>query len=152
MLMKIRWLLPAGLIFLIQVSLVNCRPVAVPIPVDTGTSPSTESPTPNPTIMTEPARPAVLLPFGEEPSESVNLAKQDLVRRLGVALADITVTAIIGQEFSTNAFYCRSTKDRIAKDDPPAVISGSSILLSVSGRRYEYHASGQSVIFCRLIS
>ena len=49
-------------------------------------------------------------------------------------MADITVTAIIGEEFSTNAFYCRATKDRIAKDDPPAVISGASILLSVSGQ------------------
>jgi hypothetical protein len=150
--MKTRWILPASLIFLIQVSLVNCSPVAVPAPVDTSTSPSTQSPTPNPTIMTEPTRPEVQVPFGEELIESVRLAKQDLVRRLGVSLVDITVTVIIGEEFSINAFYCRSTKDRIAKDDPPAVISGSSILLSVSGHRYEYHASGQTVIFCRPIS
>ena len=69
--------------YLIQVSLVNCSPAAVPVPVDTGTSPSTRSPTPDPTIMTEPARPQVQLPFGEEPSEIVNLAKQDLVKGWG---------------------------------------------------------------------
>jgi hypothetical protein len=150
--MKTRWILPAGLILLIQVSLVNCSPVAVPAPVDTSTSPSTRSPTPSPTMLTGPTRPEVQLPFGEEPTESVRLAKQDLVKRLGVSNVDITVNAIIGEEFSTNAFYCRSTNDRIAKDDPPAVISGYSILLSVSGHRYEYHASGQTVIFCRPIS
>jgi hypothetical protein len=59
------------------------------------------------------------------------------------------VAAVIGQEFSTDAFNCRTAKERIAKEDPPQVVSGQSILLSALGRRYEYHASDQTVIFCR---
>ena len=59
------------------------------------------------------------------------------------------VDAVVGREFSTDAFYCRTSKDRIAREESPQVVSGQSILLSTSGRRYEYHASGQTVIFCR---
>jgi hypothetical protein len=150
--MNTRWILPVGFILLIQASLVNCSPVGVLAHVVAGTSPSTGSPTTSPTIMAEPVGPQVQLPFGEESTESVKLAKQDLVKRLGVSLDGITVLAIIGEEFTTNAFYCRMTKDRIAKDNPPALISGFSILLSASGRRYEYHASGQTVVFCKLLS
>jgi hypothetical protein len=79
----------------------------------------------------------------------VKQAKEDLAQRLGVSVDSITVGAVIGQEFSTDAFYCRTTKDRIARDESPAAVSGQTILLSASGRRYEYHASGQTVIFCR---
>ena len=88
-------------------------------------------------------------PFVDESSESVKWASQDLAQRLGVSADGVTVDAVIGQEFSTDAFYCRVTKERIAKTDPPADITGFSILLHASGRRYEYHASGQTVLFCR---
>ena len=150
--MKTRWILLAGLIIMIQVSLVNCSPAAVLAPVDTGSSLSTPSATPGPTTVAQPAGPQVQLTFGEESAQIVKLAEKDLAQRQGVSLDGITVAAIIGEEFSTNAFYCRATKDRIAKDDPPAGISGVSILLSVSGHRYEYHASGQTVVFCRPLS
>lgn len=89
------------------------------------------------------------LALPSESIESVKLAKQDLAKRLDVSADDITVATVIGQEFSTDAFYCRTTKNRISKDESPAVISGVSILLSVSGRRYEYHANDQMVVFCR---
>jgi hypothetical protein len=89
-------------------------------------------------------------PFlGDESTESVKLAQQDLAQKLGVSVDSITVLAVIGQEFSTDAFNCQTSKERIAKDESSTVISGESILLSASGRRYEYHASGQTVIFCR---
>jgi hypothetical protein len=102
--------------------------------------------------MGEPAEPQAQPTHGDVSVEKVRLASQDLARKLGIPVENITVTAVIGEEFTTVAFYCRETKDRIAKDDPPAVISGFSILLSASGRRYEYHASGQTVIFCRPLS
>jgi len=92
---------------------------------------------------------STLLTLPSGATESVRLAKEDLARKLGISVDGITVDAVIGQEFSTDAFYCRTAKGRIAKDAPPEVISGESILLSASGRRYEYHASGQTVIFCR---
>ena len=88
-------------------------------------------------------------PFGDNTAESVKVARQDLAQRLGVSVESVVVPAVIGQEFSTDAFYCRTTKDRIAKEDSPAVMTGFVILLNVSGRRYEYHASGSTVIFCR---
>jgi hypothetical protein len=86
---------------------------------------------------------------GGESTESARLAREDLARRLGVSADSITIGAVIGQEFSTDAFNCRTSKERIAKEESLQVVSGQSILLSALGRRYEYHASGQTVIFCR---
>ena len=88
-------------------------------------------------------------PLIDESTESIKLAKQDLAQRLKVSVDSITVVAVIGQEFSTDAFNCQTSKERIAKEEPPQVVSGQSILLSVLGRKYEYHASDQIVIFCR---
>ena len=88
-------------------------------------------------------------PVGDEATESVDLARQDLAQRLGIPVDGITVTAVVGQEFSKETFNCQTSKERIAKEESPQVISGLSILLSVSGDRYEYHASGQTVSFCR---
>jgi hypothetical protein len=79
----------------------------------------------------------------------ITQAREDLARRLGVPIDSVTVAAVIGQEFSTDAFYCRTSKDRIARDESPQVVSGQSILLSASAHRYEYHASGRTVVFCR---
>jgi len=82
-------------------------------------------------------------------TETVEFAKQDLARRLGISADGITVVAILRQEFPADAFHCRTTKGRISRDESPAIVSGESILLSAGGRTYEYHASGQTVIFCR---
>lgn len=82
-------------------------------------------------------------------NEAVELARGDLARQLGISSEGVTLVATIGQDFSADAFYCRTTKDNIAKDEPPAVNSGVAILLEAAGRRYEYHASDQEVVFCR---
>ncbi len=82
-------------------------------------------------------------------SEAVELAKEDLSRRLGIAVDSIAVVAIIHQEFPTDAFHCRTEKGRIYREEAPDTISGESILLYAEGRRYEYHASGPTVVFCR---
>ena len=91
------------------------------------------------------------IPIPLEPAlqQAVTQAREDLARRLGVPVDSVTVDAVIGQEFSTDAFYCRTSKDRIARDESPLVMSGQSILLSALAHRYEYHASGETVIFCR---
>ena len=86
---------------------------------------------------------------GDGSTENIELARQDLAKRLGVSIDAVTVAAVIGQEFSTDAFYCRATKERIAKEETPQMVSGYSLLLSVLGHRYEYHASGETVIFCQ---
>jgi hypothetical protein len=79
----------------------------------------------------------------------IEKAKEDLAQRLGVSVDNITVAAVIGQEFSTDAFYCRTSKERIPREESPLVVSGQSILLRALERQYEYHASDQTVIFCR---
>ncbi len=89
------------------------------------------------------------LPFDPALQPAVTQAEQDLAQRLRLPVDGIRVIAVVVQEFSTEAFYCRTTKERIAKEVPSEVMSGESILLSASGRRYEYHASGQTVVFCR---
>ncbi len=91
----------------------------------------------------------IAIPLEPAEQQVVTKAREDLARRLGVPVDSVTVDAAIGQEFSTDAFYCRTSKDRIAKDESPLVMSGHSILLSASAHRYEYHASGQTVTFCR---
>ena len=165
--MKTRWILPASLILLI---LAGCSPGA-PLAVEDAGGRSTQSPSdsvplaagpmevlagkPPPRVTTEQdAMNGTQVPNTpvDETAASVQSARQDLARKLGMAADDITVTAVIGEEFSTNAFYCRTAKERTARDDPPAVISGFTILMKASGRRYEYHASGQTVIFCRPVS
>jgi hypothetical protein len=85
-------------------------------------------------------------------SNHAETAKQDLAQRLGIAPDEIKVIAVIDQEYSTDAFYCRTTKERIGKEESPQVISGQTILLGTSGYRYEYHANDQEVIFCRPLS
>jgi hypothetical protein len=78
-----------------------------------------------------------------------HMAREDLAQRLGISADTIFVVAVIYQEFSRNAFYCRTTKERISRDERSAVVSGESILLDAAGRTYEYHASDRTVIFCR---
>ena len=98
-----------------------------------------------------PGAPTVEADTDQTSKEAVEKAKADLAKKLGISTSEITRVVVIGQEFSTDAFYCRATKDRIAKDEPPAVITGFIILLHVSGRRYEYHASGPTVLICRAL-
>jgi hypothetical protein len=93
--------------------------------------------------------PFLLTPSASGLESLIEKAKEDLAQRLGVSVDSVTVVAVIGQEFSTDAFYCRTSKERIAKEEPPLVVSGQSILLRAVGRQYEYHASDQMVVFCR---
>lgn len=93
--------------------------------------------------------PFLLTPSASGLESLIEKAKEDLAQRLGISVDSVMVVAVIGQEFSTDAFYCRTSKERIAKEEPPLVVSGQSILLRAVGRQYEYHASDQMVVFCR---
>jgi hypothetical protein len=81
--------------------------------------------------------------------ENVEKAKADLAKRLGIPTSTIGVTAVIGQEFTPDGFYCQANKGRISKEEPRTLMSGETILLKAQGRRYEYHSDSQAVIFCR---
>ena len=144
------------LIVLLLIALTGC------VASQTDVKESPDLPLPNPTnkplSTLTPAQPTqgenTINPTLPIPSTSgleglVEKAKEDLARRLGVSVDNVTVAAVIGQEFSTDAFYCRTSKERIPREEPPLVVSGQSILLRAMGHRYEYHASDQMVIFCR---
>jgi hypothetical protein len=89
--------------------------------------------------------------LGGEPTETVELAKEDLAQRLDTSVDSINVVAVIRQEFPVGAFYCRTTKERISRDESPTVMSGETVLLSAAGHTYEYHASDHAVVFCRQV-
>lgn len=101
-------------------------------------------------ICCEPRRAWPVLGAGS--TDLIDLAKADLAQRLGVSVANISVAAVLRQEFSADAFYCRPAQGRIARDESPVVIVGKTILLSAAGRMYEYHATDQTVVFCRQLS
>ena len=87
--------------------------------------------------------------LGGASTEIVELAKEDLAHRLGVPVDSVAVVAVVRQEFTTDAFYCQTTKGRVARNEFPALVSGESIVLSAGGRKYEYHARGRTVIYCQ---
>lgn len=95
--------------------------------------------------------------YSQSPSSTgldilIEEAREDLAQRLGVSIDSITVVAVIGQEFSSEAFHCKVSKERIARDESPDVTAGTTVLLQAAGHRYEYHASDRTVIFCRKVS
>lgn len=98
-------------------------------------------------VYCEPQGPGPIL--GGRATETVEFAREDLARRLGVPLDSIAVVAVVHQEFPVHAFYCRTMKERISREESLPMVSGESILLSAAGREYEYHASDRTVIFCR---
>lgn len=95
--------------------------------------------------------PSLTMPDEADVQALIQKAKEDLAQRLGVSLDSIEVAAVINQEFSKDAFNCRTSKERTTKEEPPLVISGHTVLLSASGHRYEYHLNDQSVVFCRAL-
>jgi hypothetical protein len=173
--MKAKWMMLTIMILFFLASLIGCGPRVRLVPENGGISRSPQTSPTSPPIVTQPGEsakgteaqisptqditgklamddtPLALPVYGKAARESVEFARQNLAERLGLPVESISVATVIGQEFTPNGFYCQTTKDRIARDDAPATISGWSILLSASGRRYEYHASGQTVIFCRTL-
>lgn len=80
---------------------------------------------------------------------SVSRAREDLAQRLGLSIDEISVISALRMEFSAQAFYCQTVKERISRDAPVEVIEGQVILLAAGGGKYEYHANDTEVIFCR---
>ena len=154
--MRYKWIL---LLFsgLMLVSVMSCGPAPSSPPTSTGATPLPDTPADKPMAIPPTVTQVVELrssapisiPLEPALQQIVIQAREDLARRLGVSVDNVTVDAVIGQEFSIDAFHCRTSKDRIAGDESPQVVSGQSILLNASAHRYEYHASGQTVIFCR---
>ena len=85
----------------------------------------------------------------QPPADSPGEARSDLAERLGIPAGEIMILAVINQDFSPAGFYCRSSKERTSKEGVVESIAGQTILLQALENRYEYHADGQRVVFCR---
>jgi hypothetical protein len=81
--------------------------------------------------------------------DAIEKAKADLAQKLDVPPNEIDLVVVIGQQFTSDGFYCRSIEARTSKDAPAVMIAGESILLRAQGDLYEYHAGSQVVTFCR---
>ena len=120
-------------------------PSAVEMSVESVVSTSSKQSVPEVAVTAVPTTPIL----GGASTEVVELARGDLAHRLGIATGSVAVIAVVRLEFTTDAFYCQVTKGRVARDESPALVSGESIILSVGDRKYEYHARGETVIYCR---
>ncbi|NIM95906.1 MAG: hypothetical protein GTO18_19580 [Anaerolineales bacterium] len=95
-----------------------------------------------PTIMMEEI---IIPPYSDELDKLINIAKQDLVRRLDISLEMIDVAQIEKAEWEDTSFGC---------GDPslvrhPVSIPGFRIVLSYSEWNYIYHTDRNSgVIYC----
>lgn len=169
--MNLRWIaILMGALML--TGLVGCTPGAPLARAEAGASPTPQAPisgaataqgatadqqgavlpaSPTPVITEHDAMTAtqVQTPLPQDVGESVKWAIEDLAQRLRISVDSVNLEAVIRREFTDDDFYCRTKKNRIAKEESPLTISGWSILLSALGGRYEYHASGQIVLFCR---
>ena len=76
-------------------------------------------------------------------------AVSDLAKRTGLRAGEITVTGVVAQAFSEEAFRCEGTKEQVSSDAAQETISGHTILLDAGGRQYVYHSGDGKVFFCR---
>jgi hypothetical protein len=73
----------------------------------------------------------------------VDLAKADLAERLGVSRAEIVVKSIEAVEFPDTSLGVPEPGKMYAQVITPGYI----IMLVVDGRTYEYHGSGDRIVF-----
>ncbi|HZW02500.1 MAG TPA: hypothetical protein VFF68_01135 [Anaerolineaceae bacterium] len=127
--MRLRWSILA--LLLTALTLAGCQSIRLPdLFSNDKNSPAGVQPTPT------------LEPFLEK-------AVKDLAKRTGAPASDISVTGVVGQEFSEAAFLCEGEKERISSDPAAETISGHTVLLEAGGRRYLYHSGDGEVRFCR---
>ncbi len=76
-------------------------------------------------------------------------AQADLANRLNRPVTDVAVQAVIGNQFSQQAFFCNQTsKERTSKEVPLETIQGYTVVLKVGDKSYQYHASANQTVFC----
>lgn len=94
-----------------------------------------EAPTPQPDLS----------PVPPEASRPVEASRQDLARRLGVAIGDVSVVRVEAVEWSDSSLGCPEPGKMYAQ----VVTPGYKIVLKVRDRIYEYHTDrGENVVLC----
>jgi len=80
------------------------------------------------------------------PEKTVTSAQEDLARRLGIPVGEVTVVSVVGDEFPASNLGCPCPK---CPELPiPAIVTGQRITLAAQGKNYEYHAGGGMMVFC----
>ena len=80
------------------------------------------------------------------PEKAITSAQEDLARRLGIPVGEVTVVSVVGDEFPASNLGCPCPK---CPELPiPAIVTGQRITLAAQGKNYEYHARGGMVVFC----
>lgn len=129
-------------------------PSTIEISLSTGSFPSEQIPTfeidypslginPNPGYINLP--PLTIYP-GPHPSDNflVASAKWDLVKRLGIAYGDISLTSMVKIDWSDTSLGCPQEGMYYAQ----VITPGYLITLEVEGKFYSYHADYHQVVFC----
>lgn len=80
------------------------------------------------------------------PEKAIASAQEDLARRLGIPVGEVTVVSVMGDEFPASNLGCPCPK---CPELPiPAIVTGQRITLAAQGTSYEYRARGSMVVFC----
>lgn len=80
-----------------------------------------------------------------EAASAVESAKQDLAKRIGVAVGDVRVLSVTAVEWPTSALGCPKPGMAYAQ----VITPGYRIVLAAGGKQYEYHSDrGRNVILC----
>jgi hypothetical protein len=80
------------------------------------------------------------------PEKAIVSAQEDLARRLGIAVEEVTVLSVVGDEFPASNLGCPCPK---CPEVPiPAIVTGQRITLAAQGKNYEYRARRSMVVFC----
>ena len=80
------------------------------------------------------------------PEKAIASAQEDLARRLGIPVGEVTVVSVVGDEFPASNLGCPCPK---CPELPiPAIVTGQRITLAAQGKNYEYHARSNMVVFC----
>ncbi|MGA9349783.1 MAG: hypothetical protein WBW48_13395 [Anaerolineae bacterium] len=80
------------------------------------------------------------------PEKAIASAREDLAKRLGIPVEEVTVVSVVGDEFPASNLGCPCPK---CPERPiPAIVTGQRITMAAQGKNYEYHARGNMVVFC----
>lgn len=80
------------------------------------------------------------------PEKAIASAREDLARRLGIPVGEVTVVSVVGDEFPASNLGCPCPK---CPELPiPAIVTGQRITLAAQGKSYEYRARRSMVVFC----
>ena len=143
--MKAAWLRTI-LIICLLISLIGCGPVANPaVPGELTPSSSEVTPTLPSPGETTPMTPAIPTPAASGLENLVQMAKEDLARRVSISANQINLVEATEAEWSDSSLDCPQPGMSYLQVMTP----GYRILLEANGTQYEYHSNRDAyVVYC----